>query len=108
MPATKAPGLTRCVPGPSRRPISDISGSSGVYEVISGYRSPKTNAYLRRKSPCVAKDSLHMQGMAIDVRLTDIRTRELRDIARQLRFGGVGYYAKSDFVHLDTGKIRFW
>ena len=49
-----------------------------------------------------------MQGMAIDVRLTDIRTRELRDIARQLRFGGVGYRAKSDFVHLDTGQIRFW
>ena len=88
--------------------IQRISGSSGVYEVISGYRSPKTNAYLRRKSPGVARDSLHMQGMAIDVRLTDIRTRELRDIARQLRFGGVGYYAKSDFVHLDTGQIRFW
>ncbi len=88
--------------------IQRISDSKGVYEVISGYRSPKTNSYLRRKSPGVAKDSLHMQGMAIDVRLTDVRTRDVRDIARQLRFGGVGYYAKSDFVHLDTGQIRCW
>ncbi|KGO33935.1 MAG: DUF882 domain-containing protein [Desulfoprunum sp.] len=88
--------------------IQRISGSNGVYEVISGYRSPSTNAYLQRRSPKVAKDSLHMQGMAIDIRLTDVRTKELRDIARQLRSGGVGYYAKSDFLHLDTGHFRCW
>jgi uncharacterized protein YcbK (DUF882 family) len=88
--------------------IQRISGSNGVYEVISGYRSPRTNAHLRQRSPKVAKDSLHMQGKAIDIRLTDVRTRELRDIARQLRCGGVGYYAKSDFLHLDTGQVRCW
>ena len=88
--------------------IQKLSGSNGVYEVISGYRSPRTNAYLRRRSPKVAKDSLHMQGMAIDVRLTDVKTRDMRDIAMQLRCGGVGYYAKSDFLHLDTGQFRCW
>lgn len=88
--------------------IQRLSGSKGVYEVISGYRSPRTNAYLRSKSRGVAQDSLHMRGQAIDVRLTDIKTRELRDLARQLRYGGVGYYAKSDFVHLDTGQFRTW
>jgi uncharacterized protein YcbK (DUF882 family) len=88
--------------------IQRLSGSKGVYEVISGYRSPRTNAYLQAKSPGVASDSLHMRGRAIDVRLTDVRTRDVRDIARRLRAGGVGYYAKSDFVHLDTGQFRHW
>lgn len=88
--------------------IQRLSGSKGVYEVICGYRSPRTNAWLRAKSSRVARDSLHMQGKAIDIRLTDIRTRELRDLAMQLRYGGVGYYAKSDFVHLDTGEFRSW
>lgn len=80
----------------------------GVYEVISGYRSPKTNAMLRNKSNGVAKRSLHMLGRAIDVRLAGLKTRDLRDIARSLQGGGVGYYPKSNFVHLDTGRIRSW
>ncbi len=88
--------------------IQRLTGSKGVYEVISGYRSPRTNAYMHAKSSGVAPHSLHMRGRAIDVRLTDVLTRELRDIARQLRYGGVGYYAKSDFVHLDTGEFRVW
>ncbi|MBU0960522.1 MAG: DUF882 domain-containing protein [Proteobacteria bacterium] len=80
----------------------------GTYEVISGYRSPKTNSMLRGRSTGVAKRSLHMKGMAIDVRLSGLRTKDLRDIARSLKGGGVGYYPKSDFVHLDTGRVRIW
>ena len=79
-----------------------------VYDVISGYRSPATNAQLRKKSKAVAKRSLHMLGKAIDVRLTDVDSRTLRDAAIRLKIGGVGYYARSDFVHLDTGRFRTW
>lgn len=88
--------------------IQLTAGNKGVYEVISGYRSPKTNEGLRAKSNGVAKESYHMKGQAIDVRLSGLRTKDLRDIARDLRTGGVGYYQKSDFIHLDTGPVRFW
>lgn len=88
--------------------VQRMSGNRGVFEVISGYRSPKTNAMLRRKSNGVAGRSLHLEGRAIDVRMSGIRTKELRRIALHLQQGGVGYYAKSDFVHLDTGRIRAW
>lgn len=84
------------------------AGGRGVFEVISGYRSPKTNAMLRKQSGGVAKRSLHMRGRAIDVRLTDVDTATLRDVAIVLGRGGVGYYRKSDFVHLDTGRVRRW
>ena len=88
--------------------IKKVSGSDGTIEVISGYRSPATNEILRKKSGGVAKKSLHMQGRAIDIRLSNLQTCKLKDIACSLKQGGVGYYAKSDFVHLDTGKIRYW
>jgi uncharacterized protein YcbK (DUF882 family) len=78
------------------------------FHVISGYRSPTTNAYLRSRSSGVAKHSLHMEGRAIDVRLPGFPTRKLRDIGLTLQRGGVGYYPASDFVHLDTGRVRFW
>lgn len=84
------------------------TGSNGVFEVISGFRSPFTNESLRAQGRGVAKKSLHMQGRAIDVRLTDLDTAKLRDVAKQLKLGGVGYYGKSDFVHLDTGRVRSW
>lgn len=84
------------------------SGSSGTFEVISGYRSPATNNKLRNASSGVAKKSLHMQGRAIDIRLTDVPTKKLRTKAWSMKRGGVGYYAKSDFVHLDTGRVRTW
>jgi uncharacterized protein YcbK (DUF882 family) len=84
------------------------TGSRGVFEVISGFRSPATNRMLRRASTGVARRSLHTRGKAIDVRLTDIDTAKLRDAALALRRGGVGYYRKSDFVHLDTGRVRSW
>ncbi len=79
-----------------------------TYEVISGYRSPKTNKKLRSRSRGVAKRSLHMKGMAVDVRLTGQKTRIVRDCAVSLKSGGVGYYAGSDFVHIDTGRVRSW
>jgi len=82
--------------------------SRGVFEVISGYRSATTNAMLRRVSRNVAKRSLHTTGKAIDVRLTDIDTEALRDAVLALKLGGVGYYRKPDFVHLDTGRVRSW
>jgi len=83
-------------------------GSDAPFEVISGYRSPATNGMLHRTTSGVASRSLHMDGMAIDVRLADTRTRKLRDVAASLKLGGVGYYAASDFVHLDVGRPRQW
>jgi len=78
------------------------------FHVISGYRSPKTNAALQKNSSGVAKKSLHMQGKAIDIRLPGRKLSALRQAALDLRLGGVGYYSKSDFVHLDTGRVRQW
>jgi uncharacterized protein YcbK (DUF882 family) len=83
-------------------------GRGRPYQVISGYRSPKTNAMLAARSGGVAKRSYHMKGMAIDVRVRGVSTRELREAALKLRKGGVGYYPKSDFVHLDVGPVRHW
>lgn len=90
------------------RKIQDLTGSKGIYEVISGYRSPKTNEALRSRTDGVAKKSFHMKGQAIDVRLTDLKTLDLYEVAKYLQTGGVGYYPKSDFIHLDTGPVRFW
>jgi uncharacterized protein YcbK (DUF882 family) len=78
------------------------------FEIISGYRSPATNAKLRANSQGVAEHSLHMEGRALDVRLPHFSCSRLRDLAIGLRQGGVGYYAASDFVHLDTGRMRTW
>lgn len=88
--------------------VQQLTGQRGTFEVISGYRSPKTNAQLRNKSSGVAKRSLHMQGRAIDVRLSGFDTRKLHKAAKKLALGGVGYYGKSDFIHVDTGRVRYW
>ncbi len=80
----------------------------GAFEVISGYRSPATNAMLHSYSEGVAVHSMHLEGRAIDVRLPGFITHELATQARSLRRGGVGFYARSDFVHVDTGPVRFW
>ncbi len=88
--------------------IGERLGGSPQIHIISGYRSPVTNARLRQKSRGVAKKSYHMQGQAVDIRIPSIPTHRLRRIARDLRLGGVGYYAKSDFVHVDTGPVRIW
>ena len=76
--------------------------------IISGYRSPRTNAALRRITTGVAKKSLHMEGRAIDIRIPGYRTTALRKMAIGLKSGGVGYYPASDFIHLDTGPIKIW
>lgn len=78
------------------------------FEVISGYRSPKTNAMLAGRSNGVAKKSLHMQGKAIDVRLPGVALSDLHASARDLKAGGVGRYSSSGFIHLDTGRVRYW
>lgn len=81
-----------------------------AFEVISGYRSPATNAGLRaeHEHSGVASKSLHMQGMAIDIRLPGRSLTALRDTALAARSGGVGYYPSSDFVHVDVGRVRRW
>ena len=78
------------------------------FSVISGYRSPKTNAALHERSSGVAQHSLHMQGRAIDVRMAGVDCADLASRAQNLRRGGVGYYRASNFVHLDTGAFRTW
>lgn len=88
--------------------VHRVSGSRYPYKVLSGYRSPKSNAMLHRVSEGVAKQSLHMSGRAIDARIADVDTSKLRDIAKRLRAGGVGYYPSSDFVHMDSGSYRTW
>lgn len=88
--------------------VQNRTGRAGAIEVLSGYRSPKTNKMLRQASTGVARNSLHMVGQAIDLRLPGYSTVRLRDIARSLQAGGVGYYPRSDFVHVDTGKVRHW
>jgi uncharacterized protein YcbK (DUF882 family) len=88
--------------------LAVCAGCAPHFEIISGYRSPATNEKLQQASSGVAKRSLHMDGRAIDVRLKGLPTARLRDLALALRSGGVGYYAKSDFVHLDTGRVRAW
>ena len=76
--------------------------------VISGYRSPKTNAMLAGKSGGVAKKSYHMQGMAMDIAIPGVKLKTIRDAALSLKLGGVGYYPKSGFVHVDCGPVRHW
>ena len=78
------------------------------FDIISGYRSPATNARLAAASKNVAKKSLHLQGRAIDMRLHGCSCADLRDLALAAAKGGVGYYKSSNFVHIDTGRFRTW
>lgn len=77
-------------------------------DVVCGYRTPWSNEFLRTHGHGVARHSLHMEAMAIDVRVPGIPTAQLRDAALALHRGGVGYYAASDFVHVDVGRVRRW
>jgi uncharacterized protein YcbK (DUF882 family) len=91
--------------------VSALTGTVGTREtvqVISGYRSPVTNAALHARSEGVAAHSLHMDGLAMDIRIRGVQLAHLRDAALSLRRGGVGYYAASDFVHVDVGRVRRW
>lgn len=88
--------------------IQKLIGTESEVIVISGYRSPVTNASLRSGSTGVAKKSLHMEGKAIDFRLDGVKLSTVRDAAISLKAGGVGYYPGSNFVHIDTGAVRSW
>jgi uncharacterized protein YcbK (DUF882 family) len=88
--------------------VARLAGVEPVFTVISGYRSPQTNEMLHERSSAVSSHSLHMEGRAIDVRLARVGCARLADEALSMKRGGVGYYNKSDFVHLDTGRFRSW
>jgi uncharacterized protein YcbK (DUF882 family) len=84
------------------------TGARKPFQVISAYRSPRTNDMLHAASRGVAQRSMHLSGQAIDIRVSDVSSAVLRDAAKELKRGGVGYYRQSDFVHVDTGRVRFW
>lgn len=88
--------------------IARETGTKEPFQVISGYRTARTNAMLRLRDHGVAAQSLHIIGQAIDIRLPDVDLIFLRDAALDLKRGGVGYYPDSDFVHVDTGRVRCW
>jgi uncharacterized protein YcbK (DUF882 family) len=90
--------------------LTRLGRPHGVIDIVCGYRSPWSNDYLRNLGPNtgVAKNSQHMQAKAIDIRVPGVRTRNLRDAALSLAAGGVGYYPRSQFVHVDVGPVRKW
>ncbi len=83
-------------------------GFNGTVEVLSAYRSPTTNAWLASVSRGVASDSQHMNGNAMDIRMPGVPVFQIRQVARSLGMGGVGFYPRSGFVHIDTGPVRYW
>lgn len=88
--------------------VSQKFGSQNVLHVISGYRSPESNQLLSEQSGGVAKHSMHMEGKAIDIRMPGQDLAGLRKAALAMNAGGVGYYPESQFVHMDTGRVRHW
>lgn len=88
--------------------LSDRLSGAGTVQVISGYRSPASNAALHARSSGVATRSLHMQGMAMDIRVPGVELGQVRKAALAMGRGGVGYYPESDFVHVDVGRVRQW
>lgn len=85
-----------------------VGKPSKPFSLISGYRSAETNRKLAKNNAAVATNSYHIKGRAVDVRLPGVDTTRLQDAGLSLRVGGVGYYEKSDFIHLDTGPFRTW
>ncbi len=88
--------------------LQRFTGTREPINIISAYRSPQTNRRLRRHSRGVAKNSYHILGQAIDINIKGVSLKNIRDIGLTLRRGGVGYYPKSNFVHLDVGPVRSW
>lgn len=88
--------------------LKGLVEASAPFQIISGYRSPATNAALHEASSGVATRSLHMDGRAIDIRVRGVELTRLRDAALGMNAGGVGYYEASDFIHVDTGRVRRW
>ncbi|HEX7285043.1 MAG TPA: DUF882 domain-containing protein [Candidatus Angelobacter sp.] len=85
-----------------------VGNAQGQIDVVCGYRTPRSNNFLRSRSRAVARHSLHMQAEAIDIRIPGVKTADLRDAALGLKLGGVGYYAREQFVHVDVGRVRRW
>lgn len=83
-------------------------GGGNEFHIISGYRSPQYNGLLRSEGRRVAKNSLHMKGKAIDISIPGVALDKLRKVALNLKYGGVGYYPKAGFIHLDSGGFRTW
>lgn len=83
-------------------------GANDPYAILSAYRSPKTNAMLGKRTRGVASNSFHMYGQATDIRIPGYSPKKIRNVAQSLKAGGVGYYPRSGFVHVDTGKVRSW
>lgn len=88
--------------------INRSVGSHHKINIISGYRSPSTNRKLRKRSRGVAKKSYHMKAQAVDIQIPGVRLSKVRSVARSLKDGGVGYYPRSNFIHLDVGPVRSW
>jgi uncharacterized protein YcbK (DUF882 family) len=88
--------------------LKGLVSASAPFQIISGYRSPATNAALHEHSSGVATRSLHMDGRAIDIRVRGVELTRLRDAALGMAVGGVGFYEASDFIHVDTGRVRRW
>ena len=92
--------------------LADLTAAAGKPDaeiaIICGYRSPWSNEFLRARTAGVAKHSLHMQARAIDIRLPGVSTLDLRSAALSLHRGGVGYYPRSGFIHVDTGRVTQW
>jgi len=88
--------------------VQKSAGGNHKVEIISGYRSPEYNELLIREGRGAAKHSLHLQGKAIDFRIPEVGLDRLRDVAMRLKLGGVGYYPKSGFIHIDSGEPRSW
>ncbi len=98
-----APGLLDLV-----ATITNRLDTRQAVQVICGYRSPQTNAALHARSNAVAAHSLHMDGMAMDIRIPGVKLAHIRDVALSMQRGGVGFYPGSDFVHVDVGRVRRW
>jgi uncharacterized protein YcbK (DUF882 family) len=88
--------------------LVELGHPGGVIDIVCGYRTPWSNEYLREHGHGVALHSQHMEAKAIDIRIPGVPTSKVRDAALAMRRGGVGYYASSDFVHVDVGRVRRW
>lgn len=88
--------------------IQQRLGTTEPFQIVSGYRTPQSNALLRKKKKGVAKRSFHIFGKAADIRIPGFSTKEVRQAAKSLKGGGVGYYPQSHFVHVDVGPVRYW
>ena len=88
--------------------MARLGHPDGVIDIVCGYRTPWSNNYLRQHGHGVAEHSQHMEAKAIDIRIPGVSTAQVRDAALAMQRGGVGYYAQSDFVHVDVGRVRRW